>query len=137
MMSVVQLPQPVIACVQGGASGAGCQRVASCDLAGAAADATFAAPGVNIGLFCTTPMVALSRNVAPKHAMEMLLTGDAMSAAEARRIGLVNRVVPAGQERPEAMRLARPIPSKPAHAIRLGKQAFHAQLPMGFADAYE
>jgi len=137
MMSVVELPQPVIACVQGAASAAGCQLVASCDLAVAASDATFATPGVNIGLFCTTPMVALSRNVAPKHAMEMLLTGDAMSAAEARRIGLVNRVVPVGQERAEAMRLARRIASKSAHAIRFGKQAFHAQLAMGLADAYD
>jgi len=137
MMSVVQLPQPVIACVQGAASAAGCQLVASCDLAVAAADATFATPGVNIGLFCTSPMVALSRNVAPKHAMEMLLTGDAMSAADACRIGLVNRVVPPGEERTEAMRLARSIASKSATAIRFGKQAFHTELAMGLADAYE
>jgi enoyl-CoA hydratase/carnithine racemase len=137
MMSIVQLPQPVIACVQGAAWAAGCQLVASCDLAVAAADATFATPGVNIGLFCSTPMVALSRNVAAKHAMEMLFTGDAVSAGDARRIGLVNRVVPAGQELPEAMRLARRIASKSARAIRVGKQAFHAQLAMGLADAYE
>ena len=137
MMAIVELPQPVIACVQGAAAAAGCQLVASCDLAVAAADATFATPGVNIGLFCSTPMVALSRNVAQKHAMEMLLTGDAMSAADAQRIGLVNRVVPAGQERAEAMRLARRIASKSAHAIRFGKQAFHAQLAMGLADAYD
>ena len=137
MMSVVQLPHPVIACVQGAASAAGCQLVASCDLAVAAADATFATPGVDIGLFCTSPMVALSRNVAPKHAMEMLLTGEAMSAADARRIGLVNRVAPAGDERAEAMRLARRIVSKSATAIRFGKRAFHAQLPMDLAGAYE
>jgi enoyl-CoA hydratase/carnithine racemase len=137
MMSVVQLPQPVIACVQGAASAAGCQLVASCDLAVAAADAAFATPGVNIGLFCSTPMVALSRNVAPKHAMEMLLTGDAISAADAHRIGLVNRVVPAGEERTEAMRLARCIASKSARAIRVGKRAFHTQLAMGLAEAYE
>jgi len=136
MMSVVQLPQPVIACVQGAASAAGCQLVASCDLAVAAADATLATPGANIGLFCSSPMVALSRNVAPKHAMEMLLTGDALTAAEAFRIGLVNRVVPAGQERTEAMRLARHIASKSAAAIRVGKRAFHAQLAMDLADAY-
>jgi enoyl-CoA hydratase/carnithine racemase len=136
MMSVVQLPQPVIACVQGAASAAGCQLVASCDLAVAAAGATFATPGVNIGLFCSSPMVALSRNVAPKHAMEMLLTGDALTAAEAFRIGLVNRVVPAGQERTEAMRLARHIASKSAAAICVGKRAFHAQLAMDLADAY-
>jgi len=137
MMSVVRLPQPVIACVQGAASAAGCQLVASCDLAIAAADATFATPGVNIGLFCSSPMVALSRNVGPKHAMEMLLTGDPLTAADARRIGLVNRVVPAGEERPEAMRLARRIASKSAHVVRVGKQAFHTQLGMGLADAYE
>jgi len=136
MMAIVELPQPVIACVQGAASAAGCQLVASCDLAVAAADATFATPGVDIGLFCSTPMVALSRNVAPKHAMEMLLTGDAMSATEARRIGLVNRVVPAGQERAEAMRLAQRVASKSAHAIRLGKQTFLTQFAMGLADAY-
>jgi enoyl-CoA hydratase/carnithine racemase len=137
MMSIVELPQPVIACVQGAAWAAGCQLVASCDLAVAAADATFATPGVNIGLFCSTPMVALSRNVAPKHAMEMLLTGDPVSAADACRIGLVNRVVPAGEELPEALRLARRIAAKSAHAIRVGKQAFHAQRAMGLADAYE
>jgi len=136
MMSVVRLPQPVIACVQGAASAAGCQLVATCDLAVAAADATFATPGVNIGLFCTTPLVALSRNVAPKHAMEMLLTGDAMSAADAHRIGLVNRVVPTGQERAEAMRLAQHLASKSAAAIRLGKSAFYAQIGMSLADAY-
>jgi enoyl-CoA hydratase/carnithine racemase len=136
MTSVVELPQPVIACVQGVASAAGCQLVASCDLAVAAADARFATPGVNIGLFCTTPMVALTRNVAPKHAMEMLLTGDAIGAADAHRIGLVNRVVPAGEERAETMRLAQHIASKSARAIRLGKLAFHAQRRMGLADAY-
>jgi len=136
MMSVVRLPQPVIACVQGAASAAGCQLVASCDLAVAAADATFATPGVNIGLFCSSPMVALSRNVAPKYAMEMLLTGDALSAADALRIGLVNRVAPRGEERAEAMRLARDIASKSAAAIRLGKKAFHTQIEMSLADAY-
>jgi enoyl-CoA hydratase/carnithine racemase len=137
MMSIVELPQPVIACVQGAAWAAGCQLVASCDLAVAAVDATFATPGVNIGLFCSTPMVALSRNAAPKHAIEMLLTGDPVSATDACRIGLVNRVVPAGQELPEALRLARHIAAKSARAIRVGKRAFHAQLAMGLADAYE
>jgi enoyl-CoA hydratase/carnithine racemase len=136
MSSVVQLPQPVIACVHGIASAAGCQLVASCDLAVAAADARFATPGVNIGLFCSTPMVALTRNVAPKHAMEMLLTGEAISADDAHRLGLVNRVVPAGEERAEAMRLAQHIASKSARAIRVGKRAFHAQRTMGLEDAY-
>jgi enoyl-CoA hydratase/carnithine racemase len=136
MTAVAELPQPVIACVHGVASAAGCQLVASCDLAVAAADALFATPGVNIGLFCSTPMVALTRNVAPKHAMEMLLTGDAISADVAWRIGLVNRVVPAGQERAEAMRLAQHIATKSARAIRVGKRAFHAQRTMGLAEAY-
>jgi enoyl-CoA hydratase/carnithine racemase len=136
MTAVVNLPQPVIACVHGIASAAGCQLVASCDLAVAGADARFATPGVNIGLFCTTPMVALTRNVAPKHAMEMLLTGDAITAAEAVRIGLVNRVVAAGEERAETMRLARHIATKSARAIRTGKRAFRAQRAMGLGDAY-
>jgi enoyl-CoA hydratase/carnithine racemase len=136
MTSIVELPQPVIACVHGIASAAGCQMVASCDLAVAAADAHFATPGVDIGLFCSTPMVAVTRNVAPKHAMEMLLTGDAITAEHARRIGLVNRVAPAGEERAEAMRLAQHIASKSARAIRVGKRAFHAQRTMGLADAY-
>jgi enoyl-CoA hydratase/carnithine racemase len=136
MTSVVQLPQPVIACVHGIASAAGCQLVASCDLAVASADARFATPGVNIGLFCTTPMVALTRNVAPKQAMEMLLTGDAITAEDALRIGLINRVAPAGEERAEAMRLAQYVASKSARAIRVGKRAFHAQRTMGLDDAY-
>jgi enoyl-CoA hydratase/carnithine racemase len=136
MTAVVNLPQPVIACVHGIASAAGCQLVASCDLAVASADARFATPGVNIGLFCSTPMVALTRNVAPKHAMEMLLTGDAVTAAEAERIGLVNRVVAAGEERAEAMRLARHIATKSARAIRMRKRAFHGQRTMGLDDAY-
>src|SRR3954452_3234011 len=96
MQAIVHLPKPVIACVHGPASAAGCQLVASCDLAVAGDAAKFATPGVNIGLFCSTPMVALSRNVSRKHAMEMLLTGEMIDAAEAQRIGLVNRVVPAG-----------------------------------------
>ena len=96
MQAIVHLPKPVIACVQGAASAAGCQLVASCDLAVASSAAKFATPGVNIGLFCSTPMVALSRNVSRKHAMEMLLTGDLIDAEEARRIGLINRVVRAG-----------------------------------------
>jgi enoyl-CoA hydratase/carnithine racemase len=136
MTAVVELPQPVIACVHGIASAAGCQLVASCDLAVADADARFATPGVNIGLFCTTPMVALTRNVAPRHAMEMLLTGEPISADEAHRIGLVNRVVPAGEAPTEAMRLAQLIASKSARAIRVGKRAFHTQRTMGLDDAY-
>jgi len=136
MQAIVHLPKPVIAAVNGTATAAGCQLVASCDLAVASAAATFATPGVDIGLFCSTPMVALSRNVAPKHAMEMLLTGEAVSADGAQRIGLVNRVVPAGRERAEALALARAIASKSALTVKIGKEAFYRQLEMNLADAY-
>jgi enoyl-CoA hydratase/carnithine racemase len=136
MQQIVRLPRPVIAAVQGPASAAGCQLVASCDLAVAAETARFATPGVDIGLFCSTPMVALSRNVARKHAMEMLLTGDMISAEDALRIGLVNRVVPAASEREEAIKLARKIAAKSAHVVKIGKEAFYRQLEMGLADAY-
>ena len=136
MQAIVRLPKPVIAAVNGTATAAGCQLVASCDLAIASAAAHFATPGVDIGLFCSTPMVALSRNVARKHAMEMLLTGDAVAAADALRLGLVNRVVPAGREREEAMALARKIASKSALTVKIGKEAFYRQLEMSLADAY-
>jgi enoyl-CoA hydratase/carnithine racemase len=136
MQSIVHLPKPVIAAVQGAASAAGCQLVASCDLAIASSAAKFATPGVNIGLFCSTPMVALSRNVSRKHAMEMLLTGDLISADEAQRIGLVNRVVPPGAERDEALKLARQIASKSALTVKIGKEAFYRQLEMNLVDAY-
>jgi len=136
MQAIVHLPKPVIAAVNGTATAAGCQLVASCDLAVASAAATFATPGVDIGLFCSTPMVALSRNVAPKHAMEMLLTGEAVSTEAAQRIGLVNRVVPAGRERDEALALAREIASKSALTVKIGKEAFYRQLEMNLADAY-
>src|ERR1700729_888620 len=122
MQAIVQLPKPVVAAVQGVATAAGCQLVASCDLAIASEAATFATPGVDIGLFCSTPMVALSRNVPRKQAMEMLLTGDAIAADEALRIGLVNRLVAPGEERDEAIRLARHIASKSPGAIRGGKR---------------
>jgi len=137
MQAVVRLPKPVIACVQGPASAAGCQLVASCDLAVASSAAKFATPGVNIGLFCSTPMVALSRNVARKHAMEMLLTGDMVSADDAYRIGLVNRVVPAGKASEHALELARQIASKSMLTVRLGKQAFYRQRELGVAAAYK
>ena len=136
MLAIVRLPQPVIAAVQGAATAAGCQLVATCDLAVASAAAGFCTPGVNIGLFCSTPMVALSRDVSRKHAMEMLLTGDTISADEAKRIGLVNRVVARGQEREEAIALARKIASKSAATVKLGKEAFYAQNEMNLADAY-
>jgi enoyl-CoA hydratase/carnithine racemase len=137
MQAIVRLPQPVIACVQGAAAAAGCQLVASCDLAVAADRATFSTPGVNIGLFCTSPMVPLSRNLARKHAMDMLLTGEAIAAADALRIGLVNRVVAAGEERAAAMRLAQRIASRSPTAIAIGKQAFYAQIEMDLSQAYD
>jgi len=137
MQQIVKLPQPVIAAVQGPASAAGCQLVASCDLAIASAAAKFATPGVDIGLFCSTPMVALSRNVARKHAMEMLLTGEMISAEDAARIGLINRVVPAGQERQAALALAHRIAGKSSHTVKLGKEGFYRQAEMGLAEAYD
>ena len=137
MQQIVMLPQPVIAAVQATATAAGCQLVASCDLAVASRDAKFATPGVNIGLFCSTPMVALSRNVPRKHAMEMLLTGDMIAAEEAARIGLVNHVVAAGSEREEAIELARKITAKSALTLKIGKEAFYRQIEMPLADAYK
>jgi enoyl-CoA hydratase/carnithine racemase len=137
MRQLVALPQPVIAAVQGTATAAGCQLVASCDLAVASREAKFATPGVDIGLFCSTPMVALSRNVSPKHAMEMLLTGEMVAAERAERIGLVNRVTAAGRERDEAIKLAREIASKSAMTVKIGKEAFYRQREMTLADAYD
>src|SRR5436305_1247491 len=136
MQTVVHHPKPVIAAVQGAASAAGCQLVASCDLAIASSAAKFATPGVNIGLFCSTPVVALSRNVSRKHAMGMLLTGDLISAEDAQRIGLINRAVAPGTERDEALKLARQIASKSALTVKIGKEAFCRQLEMNLADAY-
>jgi enoyl-CoA hydratase/carnithine racemase len=136
MQAVVQLPKPVVAAVQGVATAAGCQLVASCDLAVASEAATFATPGVDIGLFCSTPMVALSRNVPRKQAMEMLLTGDPVQATRAREIGLINRVVAAGAERDAAIALAETIALKSAHTVKLGKAAFYRQAEMSLAEAY-
>jgi enoyl-CoA hydratase/carnithine racemase len=137
MMSIQKLPQPVIAAVDGVAAAAGCQLVASCDLAIASKSARFSTPGVHIGLFCSTPMVALSRNVANKHAMEMLLTGDMVSAEDAHRIGLVNRVVPAGKASEAALELAHQIASKSMLTVKLGKEAFYRQRELSLADAYK
>ena len=137
MQQIVTLPQPVIAAVQAIATAAGCQLVASCDLAVASRDAKFATPGVNLGLFCSTPMVALSRNVSRKHAMEMLLSGDVITAEHAARIGLVNVVVEAGSEREEALKLARKIASKSTLTVKIGKEAFYRQLEMPLAKAYK
>jgi enoyl-CoA hydratase/carnithine racemase len=137
MLAILRLPQPVIAAVETTATAAGCQLVATCDLAVAATGARFSTPGVNIGLFCSTPMVALSRNVARKHAMSMLLTGDMISAADACRIGLVNHVVEPGRAREEASQLARKIAAKSAAVVKLGKEAFYRQIEMGIAEAYD
>ncbi|HEV7635591.1 MAG TPA: enoyl-CoA hydratase [Bradyrhizobium sp.] len=136
MQAIVQLPKPVVAAVQGVATAAGCQLVASCDLAIASEAAAFATPGVDIGLFCSTPMVALSRNVPRKQAMEMLLTGEPVSARTARDIGLVNRVVAAGAEREAAIALARKVALKSAYTVKLGKAAFYRQAEMSLAEAY-
>jgi enoyl-CoA hydratase/carnithine racemase len=136
MQSIVNLPQPVIAAVQGPASAAGCQLVASCDLAVASREARFATPGVNIGLFCSTPMVALSRNVSNKHAMEMLLTGELVDAERAYEIGLINRVVDHGRERHEAIELANKIISKSSYVLKIGKEAFYKQRELDLAAAY-
>jgi enoyl-CoA hydratase/carnithine racemase len=136
MLAILRLPQPVIAAVEATATAAGCQLVATCDLAVASSNAKFCTPGVHIGLFCSTPMVALSRNVGRKHAMEMLFTGDMVSADDAYRIGLVNRVVAPGAAREEALQLARKIAAKSAAVVRLGKEAFYRQLEMNVVDAY-
>jgi enoyl-CoA hydratase/carnithine racemase len=136
MQSIIRLPQPVIAAVAGTATAAGCQLVASCDLAIASSTARFATPGVHIGLFCSTPMVALSRSVTRKHAMEMLLTGDMTTADDAYRMGLVNRVVTPGSEREEALKLARDIAAKSTLTVKIGKEAFYRQSEMTLADAY-
>jgi enoyl-CoA hydratase/carnithine racemase len=136
MQAVVHLPKPVVASVQGIATAAGCQLVASCDLAVASEAASFATPGVDIGLFCSTPMVALSRNVPRKQAMEMLLTGEPVPAEQARAIGLVNHVVPAGTEREAAIALAQKVALKSAYTVKLGKEAFYRQIEMSLAEAY-
>ena len=136
MQAIVHLPKPVVASVQGIATAAGCQLVASCDLAVASEQASFATPGVDIGLFCSTPMVALSRNVPRKQAMEMLLTGEPVPAEQARAFGLVNHVVPAGTEREAAIALAQKVALKSAYTVKLGKEAFYRQIEMNLADAY-
>jgi enoyl-CoA hydratase/carnithine racemase len=136
MQAIVHLPQPVIAAVEGVATAAGCQLVATCDLAVAGEDAQFCTPGVNLGLFCSTPMVALSRNLSNKHAMEMLLLGEMTSAQEAHRLGLVNRVVARGWALMEAEKLARKIAEKSSYTVKIGKRAFYEQREMGLAAAY-
>lgn len=137
MQAVVQHPKPVIAEINGVATAAGCQLVASCDLAVAAEHSRFATPGVNIGLFCSTPMVALSRNVSRKHAMEMLLTGEMIDARRASEIGLVNRVVPVEGLTSSVNQLAETIASKSPLTLKIGKKAFYRQAELGLAEAYD
>lgn len=137
MQSIVNCPKPVIAEVTGIATAAGCQLVASCDLAFAATSAKFSTPGVHIGLFCSTPMVALSRNMSNKHAMEMLLTGDMTLAARAEEIGLVNYITPLDELTAMTMEMARKIASKSSMTLATGKRAFYAQREMPLADAYD
>ena len=136
MTGLRRMRAPVVAAVEGMATAAGCQLVASCDLAVAGEQARFATPGVNIGLFCSTPMVALSRNVAPKHAMEMLLLGEPVDARRAEAFGLVNRVVPAGQATEAALALARAIAEKSGATVAVGKRAFYEQAEMKLDQAY-
>jgi enoyl-CoA hydratase/carnithine racemase len=137
MLAIQQMPQPVIARVQGIATAAGCQLVGMCDLAVASTEATFAMSGVNYGLFCSTPSVPLSRNVPRKQAMEMLLTGDFIDAHTARERGLVNRVVAPEALDDEIAKLTASIVAKPAVAIAMGKQMFYRQVEMGIAAAYQ
>lgn len=137
MQAIVNCPKPVIAEVEGIATAAGCQLAASCDLAVAADTARFSTPGVHIGLFCSTPMVALSRNVSNKHALEMLLTGDMTSATRAAEIGLVNRTVPAESLRDATLEIARKIASKSSMTLATGKRAFYAQREMPLSEAYD
>jgi len=136
MLTIVRLPKPVIVEVHGVATAAGCQLVATCDLAVAAEEARFATPGVNIGLFCSTPMVALSRAVGRKAAMEMLLTGELIDAPTARSLGLVNRVVPRAELREAVDALARQIAGKSALIVKIGKEAFYRQAELDLAGAY-
>ena len=136
MQMIPELPQPVIAEVHGIATAAGCQLVASCDLAVAAEGTRFGVNGVNIGLFCSTPMVALTRNIARKPAFEMLTTGAFIDAARAQELGLINRVVPQNALGAETQALAQVLAAKLGPALRIGKQAFYRQAEMGLADAY-
>ena len=137
MQAIISCPKPVIASVQGIATAAGCQLVASCDLAVASTDARFSTPGVHIGLFCSTPMVALSRNVSRKQAMEMLLTGEMLSAQQALEWGLVNRVCAPEGLAAATIAFARMIADKPASTVKIGKEAFYKQLEMPLAEAYD
>lgn len=136
MVGIVHSPKAVIACVQGTATAAGCQLVSACDLALATDEAHFCTPGVNIGTFCTTPLVGIGRNIQRKHAMELALTGDMFPAADAVRFGLLNRAVPADALYTEVEALATRIASKSAQGIRAGKEAFYRQIDMPLEDAF-
>ena len=136
MLSIRSLPLPVIACVDGVAAAAGCQLVASCDLAIASKESSFQTPGVNIGLFCSTPMVSISRKVQLKDMMYMLLTGDALSASKAKEIGLINEVVMKKDLDKKVLKIANKIASKSLQSIKIGKEAFYNQLEMPIEDAY-
>jgi enoyl-CoA hydratase/carnithine racemase len=136
MLSIIKLPQPVIACVHGIATAAGLQLVATCDLAIAEGNTRFSTPGVNIGLFCSTPMVAISRKVQRKKMLEMLLTGEMLDATTALEQGLINRVVPAHQLEAAVAEMAAKIVSKSPLVVKMGKEAFYRQLEMPLADAY-
>ena len=137
MQAIVHHPKPIIAEVSGAATAAGCQLVATCDLAFAGQEASFCTPGVNIGLFCSTPMVALSRAVLRKNAMEMLLSGEAISAERAEEIGLVNRVVGQSELSDAVRKCGEKIAGKAAKTLKIGKQAFYKQAEMGMAEAYK
>jgi enoyl-CoA hydratase/carnithine racemase len=136
MQAIIALPQPVIAQIHGVATAAGCQLAATCDLAYAAASARFATPGVNIGLFCSTPMVALSRAVGNKAAMELLLAGDMIDAATALRMGLINQAIPDTELEAAVRAVAVKIAAKSPYTLKIGKQAFYRQKEMGLAEAY-
>jgi enoyl-CoA hydratase/carnithine racemase len=137
MQSIVDCPKPIIAEVNGVATAAGCQLVASCDLAISSNNSKFATPGVNLGLFCSTPMVALSRNVSKKDAMKMLLTGDMVDAKEAKNISLINEHVSEDELSQTVMKLAQKIANKSSMTIKTGKKAFYKQIEMNLSDAYE
>ena len=137
MQSIVNNPKPVIAEINGTATAAGCQLVASCDLAYASDKSKFATPGVNIGLFCSTPMVAVSRNISNKHSMEMLLEGDLISADKAEKIGLINKSMNESILKEQTLKIAQKISKKSALTLKIGKEAFYKQINMNLSDAYD
>ena len=137
MQTIVNNPKPIIAEINGVATAAGCQLVASCDLAYASSQSKFATPGVNIGLFCSTPMVAVSRNISNKHSMEMLLAGDLISADEAETIGLINKSIAAPLLKAKTLEIAKKISKKSALTLKIGKEAFYKQINMNLSDAYD